>query len=236
MKTILIIGVEMVDPLSTGLALLGALKTIWELKEKISSNEPKLIIEKIYAGDFIFVDNKEQRRFVIATVRNVGKSLATRCMGFLTSDQTVEGEYKLHWADTPYAPLRNSAQPIDISPNEARDLDIAFSMGGIGAGLKQGVLTSSPSIVTGSNFPMKGTFDTYRSQMGYVTKQPLIGSWVATPIALLNCPNVPQAYLKPNNYEAEIRVSTDKEKQGDEKKIRILSTASWTDLDAKVLE
>jgi hypothetical protein len=225
----------MVDIIGTGLSLLGAATTIWELKDKISSNEPKLIIEKISVGNFIFVDDKELRRFVIARVRNVGKSLATRCIGYLASEQTIEKEYALHWADTPYAPLRNSTQPIDINPNEPRDLDIAFSLGGIESDSKQFVCTSSPTYtVTGSNISMKGTYDTYRSHIGYAIKKPSVGSWVATPMALLNCPNVSQAYLKPGSYEAIIGVSTDTAKQGDKKKIQILSAESWKNLDAKV--
>jgi hypothetical protein len=208
---------------------------LWTLKNIIHTDKPKLVIERIYTANFVFVSTNELRRFLIAKVRNVGKSSATNCTGSLISGDTIEKEYKLHWADTPYAPLRDSTTPIDIKPDETRDLDIAFSVGGLKTSAMEATLTSAPTYPTGSNISMMGTFDASKNTTMNTIKKPLEGSWVATPFALLTCEKVPQAYLKPRDYLARLKVSTDVEKQGDEKLLVIRSTPNWSNLEAKVI-
>jgi hypothetical protein len=222
------------DPLSLGLALIGGAVDIWTLKSVIGTKEPKLVIERIYVANFSFVPTHELRRFIIARVRNVGKSSATGCIGLLISGDTIEREYKLHWADIPYAALRDSTTPIDIKPKEPRDLDIAFSVGGIKTSAKEETLTSAPTYATGSNISTMGTFDLSKSTAMYTVNEPLEGAWVATPFALLTCENTPEAHLKPGAYLTRVKIMTDVDKQGDEKLIVIESAPKWSDLKAKV--
>lgn len=223
----------MTEPLTLGLAILGGAVDIWTLKKAIETKEPQLVIEKIYVANFSFFPTNEIRRFIIARVRNVGKSSANNCIGTLISRDTSKGEFKLHWADIPYAPLRNSTTPIDIKPNEPRDLDIAFSVGGIMNNAERETLTSSATYITGSNVATMGTFDPSKYTQEYMMKEPLEGAWVATPFALLTCKNIKEDYLKPGDYLARIKLVTDVDGQGDEKLILIVSTPKWYDLHAK---
>jgi hypothetical protein len=226
------------EPISTSLAVFGALKMAWELKDKIQKRgkKPKLIIEKIYVANFIYQPDNPLSRFVIASVRNIGKSLAERCMGYLESEQTLQKEYKLHWADTPYTQFRNSAEPVDMPSNESRDLDIAFSLGGKGKNASQGFVTTSPIIVTGApGLSTMGTYDPHLAKTRLITEEYSVGSWIAMPIALSYAPNVSQAYLEIGSYEVTVRVQPSKDGEGDKKRLRIISTRMWNALDVKVL-
>jgi hypothetical protein len=223
---------NLAEPLTLGLGILGGVVDIWTLKKAIETKEPKLVIEKIYVANFSFFPTIEVRRFIIAKVRNVGESSANHCIGTMFSNDIDKKEFKLHWADIPYAALRNSTTPIDIKPNETRDLDIAFSVGGIINTAENRTMTSAPTIATGSNISPMGTFDALQYTQEYMNKESLDGAWVATPFALLACKSVKEDYLKPGDYLARIKIMTDVDGQGDEKLIVINSTPTWSDLNA----
>jgi len=60
-------------------------------------------------------------------IKNVGKTGAINCLGQLSFEPSNTSPVKLHWADTSYEFLSDSAIKIDINPTEERRLDIAFS-------------------------------------------------------------------------------------------------------------
>lgn len=203
-------------------------------KQNENMQEPKLRIEDIFPKKFKFDVSKENRCFIIAKVRNVGQSTAKGCWGCFESSQTIKKNYKLHWADTPYRKLRDSTQPVDIAPNETRDLDIAFSLGGYGENTDNAV-TSSPTFLSESNVDLRGTFDPSRVQINYDAVNPPEGAWIATHLALLYSPDFPEDFLKPGEFRGIVRVSTGEASQGDEKEIIIVTTVKWTDLNVKIL-
>jgi hypothetical protein len=172
-------------------------------------NKPKLVFEKIYVANFSVPKAKEFKvaRFVIATVRNVGGVAARECLGIASSEARDLKEYKLHWSDTEYKPLRDTAETVDIPPQTTRDLDVAFSVGGaksvgsFGANRQVGYVVarmsgSVPAIGTTvvnlvSEYPPTvGTVPSVRVNASapepsiFEQEESLTGAWIAVPLAL----------------------------------------------------
>jgi len=254
-------GVErkMAEPIKMSIDVIRTAITIWEIGKKVfksikRTKEPKLIIEKIYVANFVFQPSDVVRKFLIAKVRNVGQTIAERCAGYLESEQTLQTEYKLHWADTPYTGARDTAEPIDIPAGESRDLDIAFSKRGktTPEQISLAVSTSSP-IITGK---IVGTTVAETVAVagdivfpsGTSVPKPLVsslntietekearGSWIAIPIALSYPVPISQAYLAPGEYEVKVKVQPTRYGKGDEKRLKLISGEEWDKLDAEML-
>jgi len=215
-------------------------KIVWEAGKALGRwrGRPKLRIEKIYVQNFgapLEPSKRYLRRFVIATVRNVGKRTALRCMGYLYSQETRQEEFKLHWADTPYTRARDTAEPVDIVAGETRDLDIAFSVGGKVDDItlaREDTFQSSPTYhaVVGGE-----TLQTELARESIIDMKST-GAWIAIPIALRRPVYESQAYLKPGEYDVTVKVQPNLEGEGDELKLKIISEVAWDKLDALVYE
>lgn len=140
--------------------------------------------------------------------------------------------------------MRDSAEPIDIAMGEPRDLDIAFSIGGKAE--YKADAQSVATAITGSNIfatifvleeglkPMPETVPTTISPSGHLAiESSLLGAWIAMPIALLHPLPDSQAYLKPGEYNATIRVQPTRNGSGDQLKLKIFSKEIWKELDAE---
>jgi hypothetical protein len=73
---------------------------------------------------------RTQKVFTI-NVRNVGKSVARRCIGFMDVNRSGDSSanikrYALHWADETYKFRTSGAGSIDLGP-EGRRLDVVFT-------------------------------------------------------------------------------------------------------------
>ncbi len=211
---------------------------------------PRLIIERVMVANVLPVQ-RDQRvgRFVIATVRNRGHSAVEGCQGYLRAEDTRLSEYKLHWADTPYTPNRDTSEPVDIMPGLTRDLDIAFSVAEgenstsqeLRSVLGTQVFRESGSLPRGATVPplssagervsagARTTYDTITVQ----SVTPLRGAWIALPIALAFPSIESQAYLAPGSYSTVAGV-VDREGHSNEVRITITAGERWSDLTASV--
>lgn len=211
--------------------------------------EPNLRIEKCRSGIFEFPNN-HIRKFIILTIRNTGNEEALSCHARLSSNDTLQTEYPLHWAVTPYTTSRDHAEAIDILPHETRDLDIAFSIGGTipTTPTSGGVFTSK---TTSKSFRTEGTIDPkylvygsgadppiWRSEnRSPVVRSPVVriegprsGAWIALPLALTMPDLANQAKLKPGQYHVEIEIFTING-NGDRCALTIMSSLNWEELN-----
>ena len=153
-------------------------------------------------------------------------------------------EYPLHWAVTPYTTSRDHTEPIDILPNETRDLDVAFSIGGTIPTSDR--ISTSTTTNTSESFHTAGTIDpryfvsgtgahptVWRSE----DRSPVVriegprsGAWVALPLALTIPELADQARLEPGQYHVEIEVFTING-NGDHCALTIISSPNWEELN-----
>ncbi|MDI6859049.1 MAG: hypothetical protein QMC85_00985 [Methanocellales archaeon] len=110
----------------------GIIRDIKRWKER-----PKLRVEfnpKLPSdlGYYRYVDLGIIRKFGCVRVRNIGKSLALRCVATLEilkipgNTNNLDPEHTLHWADINYSFKTTEPEPIDIG-SEPRRLDVVFS-------------------------------------------------------------------------------------------------------------
>jgi len=209
--------------------------------------EPNLKIERCCLRIFRYPNN-HIRKFILLTIRNTGNEEALSCHARLSSNDTPQTEYPLHWAVTPYTPSRDHAEPIDILPKEPRDLDVAFSIGGTIPTIptSDGISTSTTT-TTSESFRTAGTLDP-EYFAGTVWKSedrspvegprnpvvriegPRSGAWIALPLALTNPELAAQARLEPGQYHVEIEVFTING-NGDRCALTIISSLNWKELN-----
>jgi len=250
------------------LGMIGNAVTVFEVAMDLGTvfqrwkNRPKLVIEKVYVANFAVPKAKNTggtARFVIATVRNVGGVAARECLGVAHSEARELKEYKLHWSDTEYKPLRDTAESVDISPQTARDLDVVFSVGGakpvglVGANRQVGYVVartsgSAPVVgatvvnLTSESSPAVGTVPSLRANTGvqlpsiFEEEEQLSGAWIAVPLALCYPQEGSDVHLPPGNHHLELSVRPSDYGEGDQMGLEIASPESWQELAARKAE
>jgi hypothetical protein len=212
----------------------GIKDVLWA-QEKISKwfSKPYLKFTEIYVANYHYEDTQvpHYRKFINATIRNVGKEAAKQCYAMITinSDQV-----HLHWSDIPYEKLSSSTKKIDIGPKEPRRLDIAFSVYGSSFSHSQKSILGLPvkkvahfskqvpsdakgalsltTESTGSKMTM-GTYDqrlsSYEPAKLHEAKS---GAWIATHLSLLDPKYTDRDYISPARYDVNIELFSDKGK------------------------
>jgi len=206
--------------------------TVWKIGEAILKdiNRPHLVVEEIKVCNYMYPSNlgDHYRRFLIARIRNVGNERAENCLAHLETPTIPEREFKLHWVDLPYEPRRDSAQKIDLEPQEAMDLDIVFSVCGkeppkieVEPDLTSGTIyftppeprpsvTQDPNVARGTYDP--SLFTTPKTNGGMLIDARLpanikySGVWVANPYALYNPDGYREAFLSPGIHKISVDI------------------------------
>lgn len=208
--------------------------------------EPNLKIERCRSRIFKYPNN-HIRKFITLTIRNIGNEEALSCHARLSSNDTPQTEYPLHWAVTPYTTSRDHAEAIDILPKETRDLDVAFSIGGtIPTTPTSGGISTSTTTTTSESFRTEGTIDPrylvygsgadpliWRSENRTPVVKiegPRIGAWIALPLALTLPELADQAKLEPGQYHVKIEIFAING-SGDLCALTIKSSLNWKELN-----
>jgi len=226
---------------------------------------PKLKIEfdpdndvKIYR----FVDTGIVRKFGCVRVKNIGKSVARRCIGVLEVLKApeiavnLEKEHILHWADVPYSFRTVEPEPVDI--DKFWRLDVVFSQPKHEYNLKTETplmkkaeraseirlrLTDSAGTVNDYSPNISGniiskaistTLNTERA-LQQILDAPSEGAWIAIPIALSNPRDANQSYLSLGEYLVRLSV-TCVNGDGDKRCFQITSPKNWFNLNMKILD
>jgi len=210
-------------------ALSGFLSLLWRFADTILDwfKRPRLKIEYLeeWNGKLVGIGGRIIR-FHCLIIRNVGKRTAKRCIAQYeilapTNLEGLEKVNKLHWADKDYSYKTDEPEPVEIGSDETRRLDVFFS---------------SPLISSEGNindyYASSNAMNTYTSGQPIsasgigdkTSKNRVIGSWMAIPIALrnviINNQDVPQARLSCGTYKVKIKVCCENGK-GDEKEFKI---------------
>lgn len=199
----------------------------------------------------IFTDPMgHHRKVVLLRVRNIGEEIAVSCLGRLTSNDTPQEEYKLHWVGTDVEVGRDDAIRVEISPQESRELDVAFSIGGTlppGAtfALKSISKSTRPtsgtrwrpaeSVYLDSDYSINTENDPEREEPVFHFEGPKIGAWIAIPFALWDPELAIQARLEPGRYEVTCLVHPTNG-HGDSCNFTIISSHNWEELTIENFE
>jgi hypothetical protein len=209
---------------------------------------PTIKIEK--CREEVFCDPcGHHRKLVLLTVRNIGEEIAASCLGRLTSKDTPQEEYKLHWVGTDVEVGRDDAIPVDILPQEPRELDVVFSIGGT---LPPGA-TYTLKGTSKSTRPTTGTFwrppdHAYMDKKDFINSEnnlereevfhfegPKSGAWIAMPFALWDPELAKQARLESGRYDVTCLVHPING-HGDNCNFTIISSDNWMGLTYEKFE